>query len=558
MDKLFEVLVLLGSLSIFLFGLKTTSISLQKLAGRNIRNYLSKDSRSSLGAVAVGMLTSASIVSSASAVRLLVGFVNSGMLRAGNAMLMVIGANLGTILFIWLLAITGFLDGMQQYSLVLAAVALPLFLWKFLYKTQIAQLILGLSIVLIGFTGIVERLPMMDPLALEMAHRFGELSLLYLPGTAFAGLLLTILLQSAILTIALSMALASVGILPMNLAAAMVIGANLGDTFDTIKMMRRNGGQGRQIAAFHFLLNLTGFLVLMLVLPIVTEMIALILDLFMSDRRIAVYSAIHVATFHSIFNTSVCLLALGFLPLIAQLLARLLPAGEQQAPEDSIDFGEADFLSTAEIALEEARFEIQQYAKLVRKMFGNVMTLIFENSSISSGKLLRKIREREALTDQLEQNITKYLATINRTELSARSSNEVRSLFSMVDDLERMADIIHRISFHTETMEAEGFSFPKELEQELLILYTNIQKVIGSMCVNLQNHEAETNIEQVYKIEDDINSLRKRLVEDHYKAQQAHKRLGGKFDIIYLDYVNSAERIADLVVNVNEGIVGIK
>ncbi len=565
MTIIINLLVLLGSLGIFIFGMKTMSEGVQKVAGSKLRQLIRTTISTPLLGVITGTIITAITQSSSATSVMIVSFTNAGLMSLAEAISVTMGANIGTTVTGWFLAALGYNASIKTFSIIVIGLSLPLLFSKRAKLKSIGEAIIGFGLLFIGLYFLKSNIPdpIENPALLEFVKDFAQTGFISNFIFLAIGCLVTMIIQSSSAAMALTIVLLAQGWINFESATAMLIGENIGTTITANLAASIANIHAKRAARFHTLFNIIGACWILIILPWFSQLVLTIIQPAINfSARIFGHAIIDntqlagLALFHTLFNLLNTILLFAFIPLLENLVMKLFP-GRGTDEDFKLKHIPSVVVGTSEMNIAEVKKELIEFSKIVSMMYGNIMMLLFEDGN-DKVRLREKIRMREEITDNLEEEICNFLAKIGSTNLSERGAKKVKSMFSMVDDLERMADIFFRLSFNHEKMENENLVFPQIMKKEMESIYDLVNQAIKKMNENMLVSSDHIDMESVMNLEKEINQLRGKLVEGHYNNQLSKKNYAAKMGILFLDFINSAERIGDLVVNVNEGLAGIK
>jgi phosphate:Na+ symporter len=550
--SIWSIFTFLGAIGLFIFGMKTMSEGLQKLAGDQLRGLLKNMAPNRLSGIFRGALVTGFIQSSSATTVMVVSFVNSGLLTLSESMAVIMGANIGTTVTTWIIAYLGFISLSVDLSLVLIGLAVPLlFLASDRFK-QLAEFILGFGLLLIGMDYLLATIPhiLSDPnitvfINPYLNKGFWSVLLFILIGSLF-----TIIIQSSSATMAVTLVLLSLGLIDFTLAAALVLGGNIGTTITANIAALKGNVHARRAAWFHTLFNVIGVLLL---LPFYKQFVPFIESL---AYYIGFTKELALALFHSSFQILNVLILAWFLPLLERLVVKIRPSKGQEDEQFRLRYISAGLMSTPELSLTEAKKELQIFGKIVDKMGFSFSALLFERHKDPQA-IIDKIRKREEITDDLEVELGNYLTKVSKSDLSHQASEKIREFLSMANDLERVADIYYIMTKNYQRMVKQEIKLPEESMQELKEMLELVYNSIKVMRKNMELDHEEIVLKEIYQMESETKAMRKKLVKNHYDRleRNVYTSTAG---VIYLDYVMRAERIVAHIVNVNESMVGLK
>lgn len=548
-----DFLILLGALGLFIYGMKIMSEGLQKLAGNRLRGVLKGMTSNRATGVLTGTFVTSVIQSSSATTVMVVSFVNAGLLTLSESMGVIMGANIGTTITAWLVAYLGFKVKIVPIATIMVGLSFPLLFVKKEQLKHLAEFIIGFGILFIGLDFLKDSVPDIksNPQILEFLNQYTDSGYLSILLFIFIGTLLTVVVQSSSASTAITLIMLNQGWIEYDLAAAMVLGENIGTTITANIAASIGNVYAKRAARFHTLFNLIGVGWMLAVFPffvpfIETQALALGLD----DK-------LGLALFHSSFNLLNVFLLLWFIPYLEKLVIRIQPSKGLGDEEFRLRYISAGLMSTPELSLAEAKKELQIFAKLIDKMSFSFTALLFQKHRDTEA-IIEKIKKREEITDDLELELTNYLTKISESDLSRQGSERVRDMLSMANDLERMADIFYMMTKNYQRMDKQNIRFREDVVMELKGLMDKIHDAIKLMRKNMElDDPSQIDMEEVYDLEKEVKSMRKKLVKAHYNRleKNLYTPMAG---VVYLDYVVRGERIVAHIVNVNESLSGIK
>jgi phosphate:Na+ symporter len=561
----FDFLQLIGSLGIFIFGMKVFSEALQKVAGHRLRTILKKMTSNRLAGIVSGFSVTAITQSSTTTTVMVVSFVNAGLLTFAESIGVIMGANIGTTITAWMVSIFGFKVSITPIAIALIGIFFPFLFVPHSKLKQGAEAIIGFGILFIGLEFIKGAMPDIqnNPEMLSFVQNltgfgFGSILLFVLAGT-----LLTLLTQSSSASTTITLVMLAQGWIEFEIAAAMILGENIGTTVTANIAALVGNVHAKRAARFHFLFNVIGVLWMLLVFNYFLTILDYILSianpfhvsLFLDDPESRLNATLGLSLFHTLFNITNVILLLALVPLLAKMVERLLPVKAASDEEFRLKYIERGIMPSVELSLVEAQREVQAFARIVKKMFLSFRALLFENAP--APQMLAKIKKREEITDNIELEIADYLTEVSAKNLSFEASLRVRGMLSIINDLERIADVIFQISKTYERMLESEFSLAEGPTEELKEMVSAIYRGIEKMRENLGKDPGQINLKEAYQMEKEIDEIRDRYRRLHFERleQKAYPTKSGFF---YIEFLNRLERIGDHLLNINEAAAGKK
>lgn len=563
--------MVIGALGIFIYGMKMMSEGIQKVAGKRLRSLLSGMTRNRFTGIVTGFFTTSVVQSSSATTVMVVGFVNAGLLSLVQASGVIMGANIGTTITAWIVSILGFKADINVFALSVVAVSFPLLFSKKDNLKNLAEFLIGFGILFIGLTILKDSVPDLreNPAALAFLNQFtgyGYGSILIFIGV---GTLLTIIVQSSSATMAITLVLIAEGWISFETGAAMVLGENIGTTITANLAALVGNIHAKRAARFHSLFNLLGVAwILVVFYPFLQFVDWLNMQLLHDTSLFKVVQdpdnlkpnntvlTDGLALFHSTFNVLNTVVLFFVAPYLVKLIIKLVPSRGREDEGFKLTHISSGLMSTPELSLEEALKELQQFGRLVEKMCANVMVMMFKTPR-NRDRLYMKIRDREDITDRLQNEITTYMAKLGQYKLSQDSADKVKGMIRMANDLERMGDIFYKLAINKRKQEDKKKAMPESISNELTLYFDLIYRAIKQMNKNMLEDGRNIDMEQAFESEREINDMRDNLKQVIFERIES-----GQYDveegILYLDFVNSAEKLGDHIINVNQVLSGIK
>ncbi len=562
-----NILILVGSLGLFLFGMKLMSESLQKVAGNRMRQILATMTNNRFKGILTGLLVTTTIQSSSATTVMMVSFVNAGLLSLIGAVGIIMGANIGTTITAWVISLLGFKISLSLFSLPLIGISFPLFFSKNSTRKSWGEFLIGFAILFIGLQYLKESAPDIksNPEALHFLATFTNSGFLSVIIFVIIGTVLTIAIQSSSATMALTLVLCYNGILPFELAAAMVLGENIGTTVTANIAAFVANVSAKRAARAHLIFNLFGVIWMLLVFHPYLRGVNYFMQqnhsvsILATDLSTEQFENIHqaypiaLAVFHTSFNIINTLLLIGFAGFIAKVATRLVKGDEEDDEEFRLKFIDSRLVSTSEISTMQAKKEIATFGLRVQKMFTFIPGLLFSTSDKKYRKLLLRISKYEEITDNIEVEIATFLTKVSEGEMSHESSKEIRAMLKIIDDMESVADVIYQISKIVDNNVQRKIEFAEEQRNALNELMELVQQAFIEMNANLNRSYSAVDPDPAFLIEQKINEKRDHLRHQHVDDLK-EKKYKHKVGAYYSDIFSLTEKVGDYVTNVTAAI----
>ena len=556
---LLEALNLIGSLAFFIYGMKIMSEAIQRVAGPQMRQILSSMTSNRFKGVLTGFIITSLVQSSSATTVLVVSFVNAGLLSLVESIGVIMGANIGTTITAWLISIVGFKVKISAYALPIIGVSFPMLFFSRDRIKNWGEVFIGFAILFMGLAFLKDAVPDLqsNPEILAFLGKYSDIGLLSTLLFVGIGTVLTVVVQSSSAAMALTLVMANNGWIPLELAAAMVLGENIGTTI-TANLAAIVGNVHAKRAAFaHLIFNIFGVIWIILLLNPVLNLINTYLT---TDQGVSPYTnpeaiPIALSLFHTTFNVLNVLLLIGFVPFITRIVISVIKPKGDDDDDFRLAFIGTGLLNTAELSLQEAQKETALVGQTVRKMASSFRDLLEEKKAKKQKKLGKKMRKYEELTDRMEEEIAKYLSQVSDGSLSSNSSNRVASLLSIINDLERIGDVFFQMSKDLENKNKGKLSFSKSQKANLFKMMDVVDEAIAVMNKNLNSNYKNVTIDEALALEQRIDSYRNKyrkellqqMNEPDYQVQAG---------ALYKDLIQSFEKVGDHIINITEAISG--
>nr|MBR6146044.1 Na/Pi cotransporter family protein [Paludibacteraceae bacterium] len=555
MNTFLHILSFIGSLGLFLYGMKIMSEGLEKLAGDKMRSILGAMTRNRFMGVLTGIGVTALIQSSSATTVMVVSFVNAGLMTLRQAIGVIMGANIGTTVTAWIISFVGFKVSISALSLPLLAVALPLFFAGKGKTKNWGEFIFGFAFLFMGLnllSGAAESLNIGTLMAGWLSHlpcdRFWTIPLFVLMGT-----LLTMAMQSSSASMAVTLMLFGMNIPGFGFAqaAALAMGQNIGTTVTAFLASLTANTQAKRAALAHMFFNVFGVIVvLMLFHPTIRAVEWLVTDV-MGVESTNMYL---LSFFHTCFNLLNTLLLIGFVPQIERFVCWALPIKTEQDEKSRLRYISGGLLSTSELSLMQAKKEISLFAERCHRMFGFVESLLSTDDNEQFVGLYSRIEKYEGITDRMEIEIATYLRRISEGRLSDSSKAQIMKMLRQVDELESIGDSCFHLA-RTLNRKRENGAEPFTDEQQhhitQMIRLTDSSLSNMEMLLEQDSPLTESQIAYSHDLEHQINNYRNQLKSRNLQdidAGQYSYQLG----VFYIDFICECEKLADYVINVIE------
>ena len=557
---------LIGALALLMFGMKTMSDSLQKMAGPQLRHVLGTMTTNRLTGILSGTLITAAVQSSTATTVMTVSFVNAGLLTLAQAISVIMGANIGTTLTAWIMS-AGFSFNITDFVWPAFFIAIILIYSK--KRKIIGDFIFGISFMFLGLgtlrqTGIdmdlAHNQPVLDFFASFDPHSF-QTTITFL----IIGSILTMCVQSSAAVMAITMILCSTGVLPIYQGIALVMGENIGTTVTSNVAALTANTQARRAAMAHMVFNIFGVLWILCVfrpfIHLVCGWVGFDDMMEKNDPHFVANAAklsFVLAAFHTTFNLSNTFILVWFIPQIEKLVCKIIRP-KKNADEDDfrLRFIQSGIMKTPEISVLEAQKEIHCFAERIQRMFGMVKELLGETNDDKFIKLYTRIEKYEGISDNMEIEIAKYLDQVSDSHLSDETKAKIRAMLREISEIESIGDSCFNIArtLNRRIRGKEDF-IPSQYEHmhQMMELTDN---ALTQMNITLVGHKVDNDANLSFNIENEINNYRNQLKSQNINDVNNHLYTYA-IGTMYMDIIQECEKLGDYVVNVVEARMGVR
>ena len=555
------VLTLLGALGMFLYGMNLMSGGLQKAAGSKMRGFLTAMTSNPFKGVMTGVGITSVIQSSSATTVMTVGFVNAGLLTLSQAVGVIMGANIGTTITAWMVSLLGFKADIATFAVPLMALGFIFSLSKRDKRRHISELIIGFSLLFLGLSLMKGAVPDLRETPEVLAfiqnwtsYGFGSVLIFMVLGTV-----LTLVLQSSSATMALTLIMVNMGWIPFEMGAAMVLGENIGTTITANIAAAVGNANARRAAMAHTLFNVFGVIwALALFTPflkLVGETITwmgLPNPLYVNDGTALLYG---ISMLHTLFNLFNTLILVWFVPVIVKIVTKMIKQ-KSGAEEDTVKlkFIDAGHLSTAELAVGQARNEVIHFAEISRRGVGFIRTAINAENDKEFEEIRQRLVKYEEISDRIEYEIAQFLNALPEDSISEETRTETKRMYKIIGELESLGDSGESISRILSRRNSHAKAFTEEQKARIETLLKAVDKAYGIMIENLKAEQIEPlGLRLATDCEIEINDLRNAIREDEIHKIETD---GSNYQssVYYLDTVSEIERMGDYIINVSQAL----
>lgn len=586
-----DLLCLLGSVAMFLYGMKVMSEGLQKAAGDRLRNILSAMTRNRFTGMLTGIVITALIQSSSASTVMVVSFVNAGLMTLAQSMAVIFGANVGTTFTAWIIALFGFKVDTSAFILPVIACAVPLLFANAGRKKSIGEFMIGFALMFMGLDLISDYVPDLqsNPEMFAFLERYASMGFASVLLFVFVGIILTAIIQSSAATFAIVLIMCTKGWISFDLACAVVLGSNIGTTVTPLLASMSGNVAAKRTAMGHLLFNLFGLIwTLAVFYPFVrlnvditewlgqgnpNSIFSYVNELEAKDPQL--YNSIFdnslpaghpvlmkiaqmqfsvsfgLSMFHTIFNLVNVAIMIWLTGFYVKVVEKLVPAKHTGDEEFQLKFISGGLMSASELNIAQAEKEIVVFAQRVQRMIAMAQNIVHHPSGNEFTKQFSRIEKYEEISDRMEIEIANYLNRCSEGRLSNEGKHRIAAMLRIVSEIESIADCCYGVAKILIRKQESHVSFNEEISNNIDSMFIAVEAAVTNMLLLLRNFEGvdQADIITSYNHEREINNLRNQLrvanienINEHHYEYQA--------GIYYMDIIGSLEKIGDYIINV--------
>ena len=591
-----DFLGLLGSVGLFLYGMKVMSEGLQKAAGDRLRTILSAMTRNRFTGTLTGFLITALIQSSSASTVMVVSFVNAGLMTLTQSMAVIMGANVGTTFTAWVIALFGFKVNISAFVLPLIGLSIPLLFTKSSRNKSIGEFIIGFAFLFMGLDMISKYVPDLqsNPEMFAFLQHYSSMGFGSVLIFMFVGLVLTMVIQSSAATFAITLIMCSKGWIDFDLSCALILGSNIGTTITPLLASMSGNVAAKRTAMGHLLFNLLGCVwVLLVFFPFVRLNVWITEDLGQGNpTQLATYVnqieetqpdvydhlfdnslpqsneviakvgelqqsvSIGLSVFHTVFNLINLAIMIWFTNLYVKIVCKLVPVKHKEDEEFQLKFISGGLVSATELNITQAEKEIAVFGERVGRMLDMAKDLVHtKRDSEEFSNLYSRLEKYEDISDRMEIEIAHFLNRVAEGRLSNEGKHKIAGMLRMVSEIESIADCCMGDGKILVRKNQSGVKFNEEIYDNIDAMFAHVKDAMNSMLALLGNmeHASEHEIIKSYNKEREINNFRNQLRTGNI-ANINDKHYEYQAGIYYMDLVANLEKTGDYIINVVDSI----
>ena len=558
--SIFVFLKLIGSLALLMYGMKTMSEALQKLTGGHLRHILGAMTTNRFTGLLTGTFVTASVQSSTATTVMTVSFVNAGLLTLGQAISVIMGANIGTTVTAWIMSIFGFQIDMNNLIFPLFALAVPLIFSNKSQKKSFGEFIFGFSFMFLGLTTLRENAMHMDlehnAAIISFITSCKEWGFFSILSFLLIGGIITMCAQSSAAVMAITLILCSSGVLDLYLGIALVMGENIGTTVTSNIAALTANTQARRAALAHFIFNIFGVVWILCIFHPFVDMVSGMINRLFPGVSPEVAITYKLSAFHTAFNICNVLILIWFIGPIEKVVCWGIRPKEDEE-EFRLRFISGGMLSTAELSIVQARKEINLFAERTRRMFGMVRDLLHTTNENDFNKLFSRVEKYENISDSMEVEIANYLNQVSEGRLSSESKLQIRSMLREVTEIESIGDSCYNLARTINRKHRSEMDFTQKQYDHIEQMFKLTDDALSQMIALVEDEHHTIDVNKSFNIEHEINNYRNQLKNQNV-LDVNNKEYDYQMGVHYMDIITECEKLGDYVVNVVEAGSNVK
>ncbi len=589
----FDFLTLVGSLGLFLYGMKIMSEGLQKVAGNKLRSLLATMTKNRFAGVLTGLFITALIQSSSATTVMVVSFVNAGLLTLLQSITVIMGANIGTTVTAWIISLFGFKVSIAAFSVPLIALSIPFIFSAKSKRKSIGEFILGFAFLFMGLEMLKNSVPDLksNPEMLEFLTKYTQSGFSSVLIFLAIGSILTVVVQSSSATMAITLVMVSKGWISYDLGAAMVLGENIGTTITANIAAIPANVSAKRAALAHTTFNVFGVVwMLFLFYPFINMITWLVsefgpgdptqlthftadldaptLNLINSESKTLnteqlalqhqlqnyqIATSYGLSLFHTMFNLINTFVMIWFIKIIAKIVTFVVKK-KATDEEFQLQYISTGMLSTSELSILQAWKELKVYAERTERMFKITRELYYEQNENEFVKKFSRIEKYESISDRMEVEIARYLTKVTDGRLSEESKHQIQTMLRVVSEIESVSDGCFNIGRTIVRKRDNKAVYTKEMDANIDLMMNLVEGAIHQMKEAMENnHVSNDEFNRSVNIEAEINNFRNQL-----KLQNISDVKDNKYDyqasVTYMDIIVECEKTGDYIINVVEAL----
>ena len=554
-----SILTLIGALGMFLYGMNMMSSGLQKAAGDGLRRFVASMTSNPLKGVTTGLGVTAVIQSSSATTVMVVSFVNAGILTLTQAIGVIMGANIGTTFTAWIISLFGFSADISILAVPLMAIGFVMSLSKKGKTRDISEIIVGFSLLFLGLSFMKNSVPDLEtnPEVLSFIQSWGGHGVWSVLLFILVGTTLTLVLQSSSATVALTLVFLNMGWIQFDMAAAMVLGENIGTTITANIAAAVGNTNAKRAALAHTVFNVFGVIWAVCFFRYFLALIQWLIGIvgLGGSAQTPLYS---ISMLHTVFNLINTGILIWFIPVIEKIVKTAIKDKSSGEIPEKLVYINAGLISAPELALTEASKEVVHFGKVMQRDLEYIRSAVEASDSEEKFQPWRdKLVKYEEISDRIEYEVVNFLNKLNREGLSNNSSLLIKALYRIVGEMESLGDSGEAISRLIIRAIDHGQKLSDEHKKHVYDMIVLVGRAYEATIYNLEHSTTITNIDNAVEAEVHINRMRDKLRDVELKAVENNGEAYFE-SVYYLDLVEGLEKMGDFIINISQAVMGLR
>ena len=554
-----SILTLIGALGMFLYGMNMMSSGLQKAAGDGLRRFVASMTSNPLKGVTTGLGVTAVIQSSSATTVMVVSFVNAGILTLTQAIGVIMGANIGTTFTAWIISLFGFSADISILAVPLMAIGFVMSLSKKGKTRDISEIIVGFSLLFLGLSYMKNSVPDLEtnPEVLSFIQSWGGHGVWSVLLFILVGTTLTLVLQSSSATVALTLVFLNMGWIQFDMAAAMVLGENIGTTITANIAAAVGNTNAKRAALAHTVFNVFGVIWAVCFFRYFLALIQWLIGIvgLGGSAQTPLYS---ISMLHTVFNLINTGILIWFIPVIEKIVKTAIKDKSSGEIPEKLVYINAGLISAPELALTEASKEVVHFGKVMQRDLEYIRSAVEASDSEEKFQPWRdKLVKYEEISDRIEYEVVNFLNKLNREGLSDNSSLLIKALYRIVGEMESLGDSGEAISRLITRAIDHGQKLSDEHKKHVYDMIVLVGRAYEATIYNLEHSTSITNIDNAVEAEVHINRMRDKLRDVELKAVENNGEAYFE-SVYYLDLVEGLEKMGDFIINISQAVMGLR
>ncbi|MFK7983112.1 MAG: Na/Pi cotransporter family protein [Saprospiraceae bacterium] len=554
MTNLVNILQVLGALAFFIYGMKVMSEGIQKAGGVQLRKVLELMTQNKFLGVLTGLIITAFVQSSSATTVMTVSFVNAGLLSLVESAGIIMGANIGTTITAWIISILGFQIKLHTLSIPIFALAVPLIFVRRGKFRFWGEFLIGFAILFLGLSFLKNSVPALEADAEVLAVLAKYSNCGWISGLLFIfiGAVISALVQSSSAAMALILVMSANGWIPLEVAATMVLGMNIGTTITAELASLVGNVFAKRAARVHTLFNVLGVAWMFLLLPFFLDFLDQVLqNIFYTESAYTNNENVPIAlaAFHTIFNVLNALIFIGLIPWLTNLASRTVKSKGEEDEIRRLDYI-GTLVSTPELSIIEVQKKVVHFGEITSRILGFVKSMLFSIDPDEPSQMFKKINKYKGITDNIERELTDYLINISKEEMTPQTSLKIKGLLDTCGELNRIAYIFYQMGKTIERKQEKKIWFNQNQRLKLQQLFDLVDQAFIVMKKNIAaTTPANVSTNTANEIEGLINGLKDKMGQEsnHNLKEEGYNIFSA---LIYSNLFSALERIGDHIENV--------